>query len=131
MINGLSQINLELSASKYISEPMSGCWIWLGQLNYAGYAMGKHDGTYRRSHRWAYEKFRGPIPEGLLCLHTCDEPRCCNPTHLYLGTHKDNARDVAEREPEKLTYWLGKTQSEEHRRKNSEGVKKARQLKKW
>jgi len=53
-------------------------------LNRAGY-------TY--AHRWAYEKFYGPIPAGLFVMHTCDNPPCINPSHLRLGTNSDNIKD--------------------------------------
>lgn len=45
------------------------------------------------AHRCAWRLWRGPIPEGKLVLHHCDNPRCINPDHLYLGTDADNVRD--------------------------------------
>lgn len=48
-------------------------------------------------HRIAYELTFGPIPDGLLIRHTCDNTRCCNPRHMLTGTHDDNMRDMAER----------------------------------
>ena len=51
---------------------------------------------YKASHRLAYEKANGPIPEGMLIRHTCHTPNCVNPEHLVLGTHKDNMRDMTD-----------------------------------
>ena len=49
------------------------------------------------AHRWAWTQAHGPIPEGMLVLHHCDNPECWNVDHLYLGTHTDNAIDRSKR----------------------------------
>lgn len=48
-----------------------------------------------RSNRVAYELTYGPIPSGLHALHRCDNPSCCNPKHIFLGTHRENMADMA------------------------------------
>jgi hypothetical protein len=75
------------------------CWPWLG-VRMPQTATGSDDygrfalaGRRVPAHRFAYEVAVGPIPEGLRVLHSCDNPPCCNPAHLSLGTDLDNMRD--------------------------------------
>lgn len=78
----------------------SGCWEWRGTRSEAGYGRltarrrGHRDLS---AHRLSYELFNGPIPDGLLIRHTCDNPPCVNPDHLETGTHQDNMNDMVER----------------------------------
>ena len=51
-------------------------------------------GTFWRAHRFAWYEANGPIPDGLLVLHKCDNPPCINVEHLFLGTHADNVADM-------------------------------------
>ena len=82
---------------KVVRIPFSGCWIFMGALNEAGYGIvgtGGRGEPNDRAHRITYRHFRGDIPNGMLVCHACDTPACCNPDHLFLGTHKDNTRDM-------------------------------------
>lgn len=82
--------------SKYIPEPMSGCWLWTAAVDACGYgqlAMGGTSHFALRAHRVAWTIYRGEIPIGLQVLHKCDNPPCVNPDHLFLGTHIDNMLD--------------------------------------
>lgn len=71
-----------------------GCWEWCGYCNnLTGYGQMRWDGKTEGAHRVMYKLTIGEIPQGLCVLHHCDNPKCVNPKHLYLGTYKDNARD--------------------------------------
>lgn len=79
------------------SEPdANGCRLWTGLLDQHGYGR-LRSGSLRSAHRIAWREHNGPIPPGLWVLHTCDNRRCINPEHLYLGTVGDNVRDMEER----------------------------------
>lgn len=75
------------------------CWPWIGKLNREnGYGQVRISGTIRPVvHRVAWELTYGPIPEGLLVCHHCDNPACCRPDHLFLGTMKDNIQDAVKK----------------------------------
>ena len=79
-----------------ICEPEH-CWFWRASRLKGGYGIIGISGKNRLAHRVSYELHHGPIPEGMLVLHSCDNPSCVNPAHLHLGTQADNMREKAER----------------------------------
>lgn len=80
--------------SKVELIPFSTCHWWTGWTDKYGYGQTTKDGKFIKAHRAAYEIYIGPIPGGLLVCHTCDEPSCVRPSHLFVGSHKDNAADM-------------------------------------
>lgn len=80
---------------KYWTEPMTGCWLWVGSVNRDGYGEINHSGSTKKAHRASYELHQDPIPEGMEVCHRCDVPGCVAPHHLFLGTRKENMEDAA------------------------------------
>lgn len=78
-----------------------GCELWPGAVNRSGYGKTSHKGRTVGAHRLAYCQAKG-IPlasiDGLLVLHSCDNPQCVNPQHLRTGTAKHNAEDCTSRD---------------------------------
>ena len=83
--------------AKYTRGHVGGCWLWAGCLTAHGYGRFFSDGKSQGAHRYSYERFVRPIPEGLFVCHHCDTPNCVNPAHLFLGTSADNMRDMKEK----------------------------------
>lgn len=83
-------------------EKSDGCWNWKGLKSKKGYGVFCHHAgggrkSQIRAHRIAYTLAKGPIKPNEFVLHSCDNPACCNPDHLRVGTNVDNIRDRLER----------------------------------
>ena len=85
---------LPVKLSQY-AESSGGCWEWTAGLNSMGYGTIYHDKKKRYAHRLSYELHNGiKISDKILVLHKCDNPKCINPSHLFLGNARDNSDDM-------------------------------------
>jgi hypothetical protein len=91
-----------------ISGPTN-CWPWMASKIPDGYGNFSINGKIMLTHRLAWEFTFGPIPEGMNICHTCDNPPCCNPAHLFLGTQIDNIRDMIQKGHLVIAHHTGET----------------------
>lgn len=103
---------------------MSDCIEWEGRLHSGGYGLKYMDGKTYYTHRLEWSKHNGPIPEGMFVCHRCDNPPCYNVDHLFLGTPKDNVRDMYA----KGRTWQPKGEDRKNAKLTWEKVAKIREL---
>jgi len=84
------------------------CWEWKGKKNHGGYGLCRIKYRIRLAHRVAYSLNVGPIPDGLVLLHSCDNPSCCNPHHLTPGSMSDNIHDMYSKSRSRHGDWRDK-----------------------
>ena len=105
-------------------EEKDGCLVWKKGVTWNGYGRIKLNGKTQRAHRVMWELMNGPIPEGMIVLHSCDNPPCVLPDHLRLGTVKENNREAYAkgRQAEKRNRQTKKfyEQHPERKRKNAQ-----------
>jgi hypothetical protein len=90
-----SPITKEHIVRHVIVDAATGCWNWQRSKTGHGYGDARECGKGILIHRRAYELWKGNIPHGLFVCHKCDNPICCNPDHLFVGTRSDNMKDCA------------------------------------
>lgn len=91
------RIPLEQRFWNYVQKTDS-CWLWTGAQTWGGYGViqsGSRKGKIVRAHRLSYVMHKGEFDEVLSVCHTCDNPPCVNPDHLFLGTRSDNMQDCS------------------------------------
>lgn len=69
------------------------CWMWHGNIDTNGYGRTTFNGVRTGAHRVSYFLLKGEIPKGMMACHHCDNPKCVNPAHIFIGTQKDNMQD--------------------------------------
>lgn len=73
------------------------CWEWMGSLTKVGYGKIQVKNKNYTTHRLSYEIFKGQIPDGNMICHSCDNKKCINPEHLWVGSAKDNMHDMIQK----------------------------------
>lgn len=89
------KMNLMSRFEKFVMpEPNTGCHLWMGALRGKGYGSFSIGNKDHIASRVAYELYTGHIPENMVVCHSCNQPSCVNPNHLYIGSYSDNTQQA-------------------------------------
>lgn len=87
-----------------VPKVSGGCWEWPGRRDPSGYGVVHYQGKQTRAHRLALELEKGPLAAGIQSCHSCDNPPCCRPDHLFPGTGRQNLQDAAKKGRTRATF---------------------------
>lgn len=93
MVNPCKVIDEKFFAERSALNVETGCIEWTRHISQGGYGTLKHKRKQRMAHRAMWEHKFGPIPDGMVICHKCDNRKCINPDHLFIGTTQDNVTD--------------------------------------
>lgn len=100
-------------AGKVLINKSTGCWDWDGSPRENGYCRTSFFRVNWYVHRASYAAFVGKIEDGMDVCHTCDNRKCCNPDHLFVGSRKDNMQDAVSKGRQAKGFMLPHTKLSE------------------